>query len=231
MKTLYTIAAPPSVCSYLPEQQSSYRYDIVEQISAAEYEALMHSGWRRFGPTIFRPVCVSCTRCLPLRILVNEFDETTSLRRVRRLAEPQLRLTITTPSVTDEKLALYNTFHDFQSGFKDWPTRFIEEDDYYQSHVLNPFPTEEWQYHLDGELVGVGYVDSLITAMSMIYFFYHPDVRKFSPGTWNIMKGIDEARRRGMTYLNLGYYVQGCRSVEYKGRFKPHQTYDWATQT
>jgi arginine-tRNA-protein transferase len=34
---------------------------------------------------------------------------------------------------------------------------------------------------------------------------------------------IDEAVRRGLPYVYLGYYVAGCASMEYKPRFVPNE--------
>ena len=60
--------------------------------------------------------------------------------------------------------------------------------------------------------------------MSAIYFFYDPDLRGRSLGTFNVMCLLEECALRKLTYLYLGYYVQGCRSLEYKGNFAPNQT-------
>jgi leucyl-tRNA---protein transferase len=229
MKTLFTFQSPPGPCSYLPERESSMRYEMVAAISAAEYEARMNLGWRRFGKTLFRPSCPDCNDCIPLRVDVAKFTPSTSLRRVLRLAEPKLALEIVEPSATQEKLDLYHQFHDFQTGFKDWPERYESLASYAESFVDHPFRTEEWNYRLDGKLVAVGYVDALAASLSMMYFFYHPEVRSISPGTFNVLKGIEEAKRRGKPYLHLGYFVEGCRSLEYKGRFHPHERFDWVS--
>ncbi len=87
----------------------------------------------------------------------------------------------------------------------------------------NPFPTEEWSYFVGDRLIGVGYVDVLPGGLSAIYFFYDPDEKKRSLGTWNVLSLIDEARRRGLPHAYLGYYVAGCGSMAYKAAFRPHQ--------
>jgi arginine-tRNA-protein transferase len=89
--------------------------------------------------------------------------------------------------------------------------------------VANPFATEEWRYWIDGRLVAVGYVDVLSDGLSAIYFFYDPDERRRSLGTFNVLSIIESARRRGLRWAYLGYYVRGCRSLEYKGLFRPNE--------
>jgi arginine-tRNA-protein transferase len=59
--------------------------------------------------------------------------------------------------------------------------------------------------------------------LSAIYFFYDPDERPRSLGTWNVLCLIDEAVRRALPYVYLGYYVPGCSSMEYKPRFVPNE--------
>ena len=90
-------------------------------------------------------------------------------------------------------------------------------------YVANPFPTEEWSYWISGTLVGLGYVDALPEGLSAIYFVHAPDEHRRSLGTFNILTLIDAARRRGLPHVYLGYYVEGCRSLEYKARFRPHE--------
>ena len=91
--------------------------------------------------------------------------------------------------------------------------------------VRNPFPTEEWNYRIGGRLVGVGYVDVLSQGLSAIYFFHDPQEHKRSLGTVNILHIIEAARQRGLPHVYLGYYVKGCRSLEYKTRFRPHELF------
>jgi arginine-tRNA-protein transferase len=65
--------------------------------------------------------------------------------------------------------------------------------------------------------------EPLAGGLSAIYFVYDPDERGRSLGTWNVLCTIEEARRRGLPYVYLGYYVEGCASMAYKMRFAPNQ--------
>jgi arginyl-tRNA--protein-N-Asp/Glu arginylyltransferase len=66
-------------------------------------------------------------------------------------------------------------------------------------------------------------VGQRVEGLSAIYFFYDPDERSRSPGTWNVLCLLEEAVRRGLPYVYLGYYVSGCQSMEYKPRFTPNE--------
>jgi arginine-tRNA-protein transferase len=59
--------------------------------------------------------------------------------------------------------------------------------------------------------------------MSAIYFFYDPEARERSLGTWNVLRLLAVARERGLPFLYLGYYVAGCLSLAYKASFLPNQ--------
>jgi len=89
--------------------------------------------------------------------------------------------------------------------------------------VENPFSTEEWCYYLEDRLVGVGYVDHLPGALSAIYFFHEPALRRRSLGTWNVLQVIKRAKELQIPYVYLGYFVEGCPSMQYKATFRPNQ--------
>lgn len=230
MELLYTFASPPSPCGYLPDQTWSLRYDLVRGITAGEYGERMLRGWRRFGHALFRPECPSCRRCLPLRIDVARFAPSRSMKRLEKMNAGELTVQVGRPSVTRQKLDLYDRYHAHQTDFKGWPDREPETPgEFAEAFIDNPFDNEEWCYFLNDKLVGVGYVDAVPDGLSLIYFFYDPDIRDRSPGTWNVLCGLEAARQRGLPWVYLGYYVEGCQSLEYKARYTPNQVYDWAT--
>jgi arginyl-tRNA--protein-N-Asp/Glu arginylyltransferase len=251
MESLFRYVAAPSRCGYLPDRNWSLEYEYVAEMTAAEYQRRMLEGWRRFGTMLFRPACGPCTACRALRVSVRDFRPDRSQRRTRKANAGTFTLRIGPPSVTRTALLLYDRYHAFQTEEKGWPQHPAKDaSSYSDSFVRQPFPVEEWCYYLDQRLVGVGYVDPLLPVpetegtarpgstsgrlalvdgepmsggLSAIYFFYDPDLRARSLGTWNVLCLIDEARRRGLPWVYLGYYVAGCPSMEYKPRFRPNE--------
>ncbi|MFL5340849.1 MAG: arginyltransferase [Gemmataceae bacterium] len=224
MESVFRFVSLPTVCHYLPDQVWRLEYELVGRVSRDEYLQRMRDGWRRFGHTMFKPKCASCTACRTLRVLAAQFRPNRSQRRVRKLNEGALRLEIGLPSVSAQKLALYDKYHAFQVAAKDWPEHAPKDAaDYIDSYVDNPFPVQEWCFYLGDRLVGVGYVDDLPGALSAIYFFYDPDERDRSLGTWNVLCLINEAARRDVPHVYLGYFVDGCQSLEYKANYLPNQ--------
>jgi arginine-tRNA-protein transferase len=224
MESLFHYVAEPSVCGYLPDQRWSLEYEVFGTLSAAEYMERLRQGWRRFGSMLFRPRCRQCSACRSVRVVAGRFRPNRSQRRARKANEGEVTLVVGAPSVTRAKLSLYDRYHAFQATAKDWPQHLARDAaGYAHSFVHNPFPTEEWCYYLGGKLIGVGYVDNLAQGLSAIYFFYDPDQRQRSLGTWNVLRLIEETAARGLPHLYLGYHVAECPSLSYKASFVPNQ--------
>jgi leucyl-tRNA---protein transferase len=224
MESLFTYIAPPSPCGYLPEQVWSLEYEYVGVITAAEYEGRMAQGWRHFGRMLFRPACRECRSCRSLRVPVASFRPDRAQRRCRQQNQGEVRLEIGAPVVTKAKLKLYDRYHAFQSQNKGWPFHPAKDvESYEESFARNPFTVQEWCYYLGRHLIGVGYVDDLPTSFSAIYFYYDPDHRDRSLGTFNVLSILDVAGRQQKEFVYLGYFVEGCRSMQYKARFRPNQ--------
>ena len=224
MESLLRFLAPAGPCGYLPHETWRLEYEFFSELSAAEYLKRMENGWRRFGFSVFRPQCPACNACRSLRVLADRFQPNRSQRRVRKANERAIRLQIDSPRVTRAKLDLYDRYHDMQSDVKGWPRHEAKDkNSYSNSFVENPFPTEEWCYFLEDRLVGVGYVDHLPSALSAIYFFHDPGERPRSLGTWNVLQVIERAQELNIPYVYLGYFVEGCPSMQYKASFRPNQ--------
>jgi arginine-tRNA-protein transferase len=224
MESIIRYVAPPSRCGYLPDQVWSLEYEMVASLTPAEYLERLRLGWRRFGAMLFRPQCPSCRQCQSLRVAVTRFRPNRSQRRACQTNDGEVELRIGAPGVSRAKLDLYDRFHAFQSDLKGWPEHPAkDEGSYRESFVSNPFRTEEWCYFLDGKLIGVGYVDALPAGLSAIYYYYEPDQRGRSLGTWNVLNVIAEAARRELPFVYLGYFVPGCSSLAYKAKFAPNQ--------
>ena len=227
MQSLFTFTTDPGPCEYLPDRDWSLQYEVVGELSPSEYQSRLKAGWRRFGYSLFRPACPSCRKCQSIRVPVATFRPNRSQRRAWAANEGRVTLTIGEPGATRDKLELYDRFHHFQHGHKGWPDHGpTSAVDYIESFVEHPFPTEEWCYYRDDRLIGVGYVDALPDGLSAIYFYYDPDERDRSPGTFNVLSILRTAETRGIPHVYLGYYVEGCRSLEYKAQFRPNEVLD-----
>ena len=94
-------------------------------------------------------------------------------------------------------------------------TRLIE----YRARGVDSFITGRGA----GPLLAVALTDELSDGLSMVYAFYDPALGARSLGTWMILDHIERARARGLTYLYLGYWVEGSKKMAYKSRFLPQE--------
>ena len=226
MKTLLTFTTRPEPCSYLQAETSQLKYDIVGDLTHDEYMARLQAGWRRFGFSLFRPECPACKACQSIRVDVERFEPDRSQHRAMK-ANRDVQIIRGEPDVSEERIDLYDRFHDYRVDTVGWRNHGIgDASNYIEMFVANPFAVEEWQYRLEGKLVGVGYVDVVPNGLSAIYFIYDPEFRNRSLGTFNALSVIQSTRQRQKPFAYLGYYVEGCRSLEYKARFRPNEVYD-----
>jgi arginine-tRNA-protein transferase len=72
-----------------------------------------------------------------------------------------------------------------------------------------------------GRLRMVAIMDELDDGISSVYTFFEPDQPRLSLGTYSILWQINEARRRKIPYVYLGYWIEGSRKMSYKTAFQP----------
>lgn len=216
----FSYVTPPAACEYLRDRQRQMHYEVVAGLTRSEYAVRLDQGWRRFGHAMFRPVCAACRMCRSIRVPAATFCPDRSQRRAWNTNRRDVTIAIDTPAITPAKRALYQKYHRYQHAARDWPS---PGDSDIETFVDNPFATEEWSYWTNGRLLGVGYVDVVAAGLSAMYFYYDPDERRRSLGTFNVLSVLSAARERGLPYVYLGYYVEGCRSLEYKNRFRPNE--------
>ena len=58
--------------------------------------------------------------------------------------------------------------------------------------------------------------------VNAVYFYFDPAESRRSPGTYNILHLIDLCRRKNISYLYLGYWIEEVTAMRYKANFKPH---------
>ncbi len=152
---------------------------------------------------------------------VNAFAPDMTQRRVFRRGEMMLHTEVAAPTVTPEKVALYNR-HKLERGLVSGDG-LIDDDGYEQFLVDSCTDTIELSYRLGGRLVGVAIADRAANALSAVYCFYDPSEARLSLGTYSIVKQIALCRLWGLRYLYLGLYIADCRSMRYKANYRPHE--------
>jgi arginine-tRNA-protein transferase len=209
-------------CPYLPKRQER---DLVADpglVSAELYESLAKLGFRRSGEHLYRPHCGPCGACQSLRISIPDFRPGRSL--LRNLSRnDDLRMRLRRAAFRPEYQRLYRAYQEARHGDGPMSDEFPED--------VARFFSSSWsdtsfaEIELGGKLLAVAVTDRLGDGLSAVYTFYDPAYRQRSLGTWAILQQIEWARREGLPWLYLGYWVADCPKLSYKARFKPHQIF------
>ncbi len=208
-------------CAYLSGRSQTTHFKVISNASAEYCDHLVTRGWRRFGEMFFRPICAGCQACESVKIDVDAYTFSRSEKRVMR-KNRHIRTFIRRPSMTRTHLELFVAYHRYMHERRGWEEQPVTPENYYTSFVQghNDFGYEV--LYFDGSrLVGVDLVDILPSGISSIYFYYDPDYARLSPGKYSLLRQILMAKERGLRWIYLGYYVQGCPSLEYKRDYRP----------
>jgi leucyl-tRNA---protein transferase len=211
-------------CPYLPGR---FERKLVTELTGAgaqdQYELLSRAGFRRSHSIAYRPACTGCSACVPVRILVAEFQPAGSLGRILR-RNSDLTLSITLPRATREQYALFGQYLDQRHGdgemagmdFRDY--RAMVEDTAVDSRMLELRDSSD-------TLLAACLADWSSDGVSAVYSFFTPDEGRRSLGSEMILRLIDVARNERLPYVYLGYWIQNSRKMAYKSRFRPLEAF------
>ena len=199
-------------------------YRQIRPLTLKEADLRFANAERRVGTCLYQTACPTCTECVGVRVLVDEFVPTRSQRRVWRRCHSQFRIEYGPATWSDEKLSLFNR-HKMDRGLVDSADRIMTPVGYVSWLVRSCFHTMEMRYFLDEQLAGVGILDIGYLGISSVYFYFDPckEVARLSPGVYSAMKEIELARATGRKYLYLGLFVTDCRHLNYKGDYGPQE--------
>jgi arginine-tRNA-protein transferase len=214
--------AGPEPCPYLDGISSTTETMLMTGVTPAELDELLERGWRRFGPVYFRPICGGCDECISVRVPVATFNPSLNLRRVRKRAA-HIRLEVGEPQVDEERLALYRRWHESREEERGWKPDRIGFESYAMQFCFPHAAAREFSYWDGEELIGVGIADQTPHALSAVYCYYDPARAGLSLGTFNVLRAIEYAQHHRLSYVYLGYRVEACVSLQYKGRFRPQE--------
>jgi arginine-tRNA-protein transferase len=200
----------------------------IRPLGPAEFERKLAIGDRRQGILLYNPRCPSCQACEPIRIDVDKFVPSKSQRRALRRGKRHLTMTLAPTSLTEEKVALYNSHKASRNlmGTSD----LIDPAGYNAFLVDSCVSSFEIQYRAGDQLVAVAIVDRGECSLSAVYTYFDPAFAFLSPGVFSIMMQIEYARREQLQYLYLGLFVEDCAAMRYKASYRPHErliAQDW----
>lgn len=218
MESIDVYVARPVTCPYLPERQE--RKILVPLADPGVYDELIQHGFRRSGRWAYRPRCAGCVACVPVRLDAAGFTPTRSQRRARN-GFAKLARSVAPARATPELYELFARYLGSRHG--DGAMAGMGEAEFAEMLEGTSVRTELLLYRDgDGALVAVMLLDVVADGVSLVYSFFAPE-RAGSPGVAMIVDAVAVARERRLPYVYLGYWVHGCRKMEYKADFSPLQ--------
>ena len=193
-----------------------------EQLDGAQYERLLARGFRRSGRIVYRPRCRACSECRSVRVPVDRFARTRSMRRVWR-RNVDVSVELGEPVPTDRKFALYRRYLDAHHDGAMARTYESFREFLYDSPIRLGGRTCEFHYCLGERLIGVSLADRWPGGLSSVYMYFDPELSLRSLGTFSVLWEIEYCRREGLPYYYVGYYVAGGKKMAYKSRFRPNE--------
>ena len=172
---------------------------------------------------MYRPACSGCDACRPVRVVIDDFESSRSLERVRRVNR-QVTAESGIAAATTEQFGVFQRYQaDRHPGGGMDLMSFLEYRAMIEDSPIETFATE---FRVaGGTLSALMLADVVADGLSAVYSFYDPARPKLALGTYMILWLIDETARRGLPYLYLGYWIEGCAKMDYKARFRPLEAF------
>ncbi len=203
-------------CPYLPGREARQVSLLLPGERPGLYHSLMDLNFRRLGPVAYRPQCEGCQACRALRVDTARFRPDRSQRRCQA-RNADLTVETRPPAAQAETQSLYARYlegrHDGQmTGSWEEFVGFLHR---------SPLRTRELLYRAQGRLVAAAVVDQEPRAWSAVYCYFDPDEGRRGLGTYNVLWLLAAARREGVPWVYLGYYLAESATMAYKADFAP----------
>ena len=216
----YVLTETP--CPYLPARlERKLLTDISGPGARRLYDRLSLAGFRRSHGFAYRPACASCQACIPVRVIAEDFQPSKSQKRCQS-ANAGLSVVEAGARATQEQYRLFARYilsrHGdgdmARMGFQDY--RGMIEETVLDSRIAE-FRDET------GRLVAACLSDWLEDGPSAVYSFFDPDLSSRGLGTYMVLWLIEEAKRRRLRHVYLGYWIRDARKMAYKAKFRPSE--------
>lgn len=210
-------------CSYLEGQEAVTLFaDPERSLDQNTFSKLSEMGFRRSGCLVYTPRCPDCNACIPTRIPANEFRPDRSQRRNIK-SNNDLELRLVEPRFSDQHIELYRRYvRSRHPGDSMDVERREEVERFFLCDWSNTFLIE---FIKQGEPIAVAVVDVVRNGLSAVYTFFDPAEDKRGLGVFAVLSLVEEAKRRQLPYVYLGYLIHESPKMAYKVRYQPLQEY------
>jgi len=209
----------PHPCSYLAGRMSAILFvDPQRILEPGEYGIFVRQGFRRSGDLVYRPHCQGCSACVAVRVPVRDFKPSRSQRRNWKRNQ-DIEIIEKPVQFVPEHFDLYRRYQIArhpESGMNDTdPQKYLN---FLGSRQVS---SVFFEMRVCGSLAGLAVADLLPDGLSAVYTFFDPDLPERGLGVYAVLWEIEEAKRRGLDYVYLGYWIAESPKMSYKTRYRP----------
>lgn len=210
----------PLPCPYLKGRSESRVFtELTAEGGRIQYDALAQAGFRRSHAMAYRPACPDCDACVPVRVVVEGFTPSRTLRRIERI-NADLTERERPARATREQQRLFSRYLKLRHA--DGEMALMDFDDYRAMVELSPVETCLFEYRdADRKLVAACLWDRLADGLSGVYSFFEPTLKRRGLGNFMVLRLIARTRELGLPYVYLGYWIADSPKMAYKARFRP----------
>ncbi len=215
---IHTVAMP---CPYLQNRmERRLMVDISSSNGKGSHDILARAGFRRSQHLCYRPACINCISCVPIRVRVRDFNWTKSFRRVQN-KNLDIEFSWVQPFATKEQFILFKQYQ--MSRHTDGEMSRMGYADFCEMIENSPIETRvlELRQKRCKELVGVMLIDFQEDGISAVYSFFNIELKNRSLGKLMILELLNYARKSQMNYVYLGYWIKETNKMAYKTIFRP----------
>jgi len=212
---------PETPCSYLGAEETRFEAMWLSDVDDDALSELIAQGYRHFGRSFFRPYCRSCHACVPIRLPVEGFRETRSVRKTIHRAR-HVSVRVGPPQASPQAFELYRAHKTRFAPLADGREELRYEG--FAKAFFHPFTFARVLEMWEGErLLAVSHFDLTADMLSAIYCYYDPEATRLSLGRLAIYLQLRLAREQSIPYLYLGYYIKANKNMCYKADYWPNE--------
>ena len=222
----------PSPCPYLGEKMERKLFTHLEGSNPnRRHSSFSKLGFRRSQNIVYRPACENCSKCISVRVRVQDFSLSKSLARTVKKFDG-LVVGDQDPFATAEQFDLLKSYPATRHAGGSMSD--MDEFEFADMVEGSPVMTRVVEYrepgpkgakHRSGDLVGVALTDVMSDGLSLVYSFFKTSKPYSGLGTYIILDHIQKTQATELSHLYLGYWIKDSKSMAYKARFRPLEFY------
>ncbi len=215
----------PGPCPYIVGQTERKIFtELVGDDAPEQMEALGHVGFRRSQSVAYRPACINCNACVPVRVRAMDFVPSPNMKKMVKRKQ-DIQVYACDPWTTDEQFNLLQRY--LGARHPEGGMAHMDIYDYADMVERTSVNTTVFEYRepeidgTPGALLGVCLTDQMSDGYSMVYSFYDPLSPRAGLGNYIIIDHILRAADHKLPFVYLGYWISNSRKMSYKTRFRP----------